>query len=470
MSIAAKNEEFSIARQFKLVVERITAFYRNWAHDNVGEASQSMELKETHLPRLLTLTMIVLSGATLLFITWAAVTPVKELARTEGQVLPAGYSQLVQHLEGGLVREILVHEGDFVQKDQLLMRLDGAGLEEDFQEEKAHVESLSLQAERLQALLDGRAPNFDNPAFAALPQSVAQVAEQKRIYQSMSDAQASERAVIEEQISEKVKIVARLKQQLATSYRNLDVAKENSQIYADLNGKGLTSRTSYLKKTQELNSQQGEVSTLSGQLEESKRELDEYQHRREALIAQQRDTAYTELSKVKSELAQANQNLKKREDRVSRLEIRAPVMGYVKGLRINTIGSVIPAGQTLMEIVPVDEQLVVETRILPQQVGRVAIGQEVQVKVDSYDYVRFGTIPGTLESISAMTFTDEIRRQDYYKGRVRLTKNYAGSMPGAHAILPGMTVDADIVVGEKSVLGYLLKPIQVAMRNAMTEQ
>jgi membrane fusion protein, adhesin transport system len=103
-------------------------------------------------------------------------------------------------------------------------------------------------------------------------------------------------------------------------------------------------------------------------------------------------------------------------------------------------------------------------------VGRVALGQVVQVKVDSYDYVRYGTIRGTIESISAMTFTDEARRQDYFKGRVKLDKNYAGPMPGSHLILPGMTVDADIVTGEKSVLGYLLKPIQVAVHNAMTEQ
>jgi HlyD family type I secretion membrane fusion protein len=123
-----------------------------------------------------------------------------------------------------------------------------------------------------------------------------------------------------------------------------------------------------------------------------------------------------------------------------------------------------------MEIVPGDEQLIVEARILPQQVGRVAPGQTVQVKVDSYDYVRFGTIPGTLESISAMTFTDEVRRQDYYKGRIRLSKSYAGAVPGANPILPGMTVDADIVIGEKSILGYLLKPIQVAIHNALTEQ
>ena len=464
MSVSS-SQEYSLTRQFGAFAHRFQEVCHNWFYDDVGEASQSMVLKETHLPRLLTLTMAVLSGATITFLIWAALTPVKELARTEGQVLPAGYNQLVQHLEGGLVREISVHEGDFVQKDQVLMRLDGAGLEEDYREQQLLVENLSLQAERLDAQLENRKPDFSR-----LSQSQDAIAEQTRMYQTSHDAQLSAQSVINEQIAEKSRIVARLKQSLATSYNNLGMAQENSRIYADLNDKGLTARTTYLKKQQELNSQKGEVDTLSGQLEESKRELSEYINRRESLIGQQRDTEYTQLNKVKSELAQAEENLKKRNDRVERLTVRAPVMGYVKGLRINTIGSVIPAGQTLMEVVPVDEQLVVETRILPQQVGRVAVGQEVQVKVDSYDYVRFGSIPGVLDSISAMTFTDEIRRQDYYKGRVRLNKSYAGNVPGQHLILPGMTVDADIVIGEKSVLGYLLKPIQVALRNAMTEQ
>ncbi|HEU0117421.1 MAG TPA: HlyD family type I secretion periplasmic adaptor subunit [Alphaproteobacteria bacterium] len=462
---ATMNQDISFGRQFGVFMRTVRSHARVWMRDDLDAVSQSMAIEETRLPRLLTLTMATLSAAAAIFVLWAALTPVKEIARTEGQVLPSGYSQLVQHLEGGLVQEILVHEGDFVQKDQLLVKLDGAGLQEDYNEQHATVESLALQSERLRALVENRKPNF-----TGLSQSEAAIAEQQRMYDATIAAHQSERAVLDEQIGEKTRTVSRLKQSVEVAESNLGVAQENEKIYSDLNAKGLTARTTYLKKHQELITQQGEVNSLAAQLDESKRELAEYQHRREALELQQRDTAYAELQKAQAELAPAKENLKKRNDRVDRLEIRAPVMGYVKGLKINTIGSVIPAGQTLMEIVPAEEQLVVETRILPQQIGRVAIGQNVQVKVDSYDYVRYGTIPGTLESVSAMTFTDEVRRQDYYKGRVVLSRNYAGTVPGAHPVMPGMTVDADIVTGEKSILGYLLKPIQVAMHNAMTEQ
>ncbi len=446
-------------------VRYLNTVFARYFIDDVSTLSQSQAFKETSLPKLLTLTMATLSVSTLAFIGWSAITPVKELARTEGQVVPTGYSRLVQHLEGGLVREILVHEGDFVQKDQVLVRLDGAGTEEDLREQEARVRGLSLQHERLRALLEGRKPDFSR-----FPADKSDIAEQQKMFDTAQEARRRERAVLEEQIAQKETAITRIEQSLATAKSNLALSGESQAIYAKLAKDGLTARTTYIKKQEEYNSREGDVSSLSRQKEEATDELTEYRQRLDALTAQQRDSAYSELHRVESDLAQASENLKKRQDRVGRLDVRSPVMGYIKGLKLNTIGAVIPAGQTLMEIVPVEEQLVVELKIMPQQIGRVETGQTVQVKIDSYDYVRFGTIEGRLESISATTFTDEARREDYYKGRVRMAKSYAGHVPGLHPIIPGMTVDADIVTGEKSVLAYLLKPIRSAMYNSMTEQ
>lgn len=433
--------------------------------DDMAALSQSAAFRETPLPKLLKLSLTTLCVATFGFVLWSAVTPVKEMARTEGQVVPSGYSQLVQHLEGGLVRDILVHEGDFVQKDQVLVRLDGAGTEEDAREQEARVLSLSLERERLRALLDDRKPDF-----SGLDASDTQIKEQQKMFDTALQARAHERAILEEQIEQKDIAIRHYKQSLGTAYSNLSLSGESQSIYAKLEKEGLASRTAYLNKRTEYNSRKSDVESLTRQKEEAEKMLTEYRQRLDTLAAQQRDASFSELHRVESELAQQTEMLKKRHDRVGRLEVRAPVMGYAKGLKINTIGSVIPAGQTLMEIVPVQDQLVVELRILPQQIGRVTPGQTVYVKVDSYDYVRFGTLIGTLESISATTFTDEMRREDYYKGRVKLQKTYAGNIPGQHKIIPGMTVDADIITGEKSVLSYLLKPIRSAMYNSLTEQ
>ena len=458
----AKN--YSLMDQVVLLLRAMRRFIRE-AVGEVDAISQSLALEEPSLPKLLRFSISMLSAAVLCFIVWASLTDVKEIARTEGQVVPSGYSQLVQHLEGGLVREILVHEGDFVQEGQLLLKLDGAGTEEDLGEQKEAVKGRMLQAERLHALLEMRLP--DVTKAGATPE---QVLEQQRMYNSMREAWQTERNVLGEQIAQKEKALERIKQAYSTAIANLGLARESRGIYARLAEQKLAPRSIYLQKQAEFNTRSGDVQSLSRQIEEASKELNEYRGRLKALAAQQRDVAYTDLHKLESELAQAREDLKKRTNRVERLEVRAPVMGYVKGLKLNTIGSVIPAGQTLMEIVPVDEQLIVEVRIDPKEIGRVEKGQSVRVKVDSYDYVRYGTIEGSLESISAMTFTDEARHQDYYKGKVRLAHNYAGSVATMNPVIPGMTVDADIVTGEKSILGYLLKPIRSALYNAMTEQ
>lgn len=451
---------FSGVAAFRLMRQRVSSEFRDDT-DNLGK---SFGLDEVTLPRLLKFSMLLFSFATFAFLLWAGFTPVKELARTEGQVVPAGYSQTVQHLEGGLVQEILVQEGDFVQKDQILARLDGAGTEEDMREQRALVQTLALQAEKLHALIEDREPDFSHTNATE-----KQIAEQMEMYKAMRDARNSERNVLREQIAQRRQSIGRLKELHGTASANLAVAEESKGIYEGLEKKGMASRASYLAKQQEYNSRVGEAASYGKQTAEARAELSEYERRLSSLMLQQKDSTYTELNRVESELTGARENLKKREGRVTRLEVRSPVMGYVKGLKLNTIGSVIPPGQTLMEIVPVEEQLVVEVRIPTKEIGRVAVGQKVQVKVDSYDYVRYGTIEGEMKSISAMTFTDDTRNE-YYKGRVYLARNYLGSVPGRHKVIPGMTVDADVVVGEKTVLAYLLKPIRSAIYNSFTEQ
>ncbi len=445
---------------WRLMRQRAAAPFR----ENTEDLGMSLGLEETTLPKTLKLSMLAFSLATFTFIAWAAITPVKELARAEGQVVPSGYSQLVQHLEGGLVREIMVREGDFVQKEQILARIDGAGTEEDLREQGALVQSLEVQAEKLRALIEGREVDFSKTNAGR-----EEIEAQTKMFNSMRFARISERTVLKEQVQQKREVISRLQQALGTARANLGVAAESRNIYAGLQEKGMAARTAYLAKQQEYNTRAGDVANIGKQIAEAKGELSEYEKRLEALTAQHKDTAYSELNRVESELAQASENLKKRQARVTRLEVRSPVMGYVKGLKLNTIGSVIPAGQTIMEIVPVEEQLVVEVRIPTEQIGRVAVNQPVQVKVDSYDYVRFGTIEGVLQSISAMTFTDD-NRKEYYKARVALEHNYIGAASGFHKIIPGMTVDADIVIGEKTILAYLLKPIRTAIYNSLSEQ
>ncbi|MBU0859625.1 MAG: HlyD family efflux transporter periplasmic adaptor subunit, partial [Alphaproteobacteria bacterium] len=155
--------------------------------------------------------------------------------------------------------------------------------------------------------------------------------------------------------------------------------------------------------------------------------------------------------------------------RVQRLAVKAPVNGLVKGLSVNTIGGVVQPGQALMEIIPMDENLVVEVRIPPRYIGPLKVGQAVQVKVSSYDFSRYGSVTGTLDFISATTFIGE-NGERFYRGRVLLDKNFVGAPAQKNILMPGMTVMADIVTGNKTILEYLLKPVHRAMLSSFSER
>jgi adhesin transport system membrane fusion protein len=202
--------------------------------------------------------------------------------------------------------------------------------------------------------------------------------------------------------------------------------------------------------------------------EQANHAIAEFRQRLQLASATHRDQMHDRLEKVRTELVQSEEIISKLEHRVQRLEILSPVRGIIKGLVVNTISGVIQPGEPLMYIVPYDEALVVEARIPPQYIGRIHTGQAVQVSISSYDFARYGVLEGTLERVSATTFRDS-RDGRYYKGRIRLSRNYVGAESENNRILPGMTVIANIITGEKTVMDYMLKPIRTAVQTALSE-
>ena len=172
---------------------------------------------------------------------------------------------------------------------------------------------------------------------------------------------------------------------------------------------------------------------------------------------------------VESDLSQVQERVEKLESQVERLNIRSPVHGSVKGLKISTIGGVIDPSQVVMQIVPIEGGLMVETRIQPRDIGHIKPGLDVNVKVSSYDFSRYGTVRGKLDYISATTFENETGDR-YYLGRVSLEKNYVGNDPKQYIIIPGMTVQAEIVTGSKSILDYLLRPVHKSVTSSFSER
>lgn len=427
--------------------------------------SQSVRLEESVHPRLVHMTVGSVTLAVAAFVLWASVANIKEVARAPGEIVPRGFQQVVQHFDGGMVRAIKVTEGAVVEKGQVLLELDGAGTQQDMDRARKQQVTLMLQRERLRAFVEDRQPDFSKIEGA----TATQIAEQSKSYQSMIDARTKEREIIMDQIDQKKHAISMLESRRGTAGQNVRIMQDMHDRRQTLHSRGYVSQIGYLQTQRDLNSSKGELSALSREIEMGKASLQEYDVRLESLMATHRDNAYQILDQVDAQILQNEEILSKAKQRVERLAVKAPVRGLVKGLTVNTIGGVVAPGQSLMEIVPLDERLVVEVRIPPRYIGPLKVGQPVQVKVSSYDFSRYGMVTGTLESISATTFTGE-GGERFYRGRVLMDKDYVGHESQKNMIMPGMTVMADIITGDKTILEYLLKPIHRAMLSSFSER
>ncbi len=438
---------------------------RRITQDQLRFLSKSVLLEESSNPEIIRKTLIAISFTVILLVVWSAFANVDEVARVNGEIIPQAHIQEVQHFDGGIIKEILTFEGDLVNEHQVLVVLDGAGTEEDRRRLQVEQIMLEIQAERLRAFV-----NRLNPDFSLIPSEFEDtIRDQVAIYKSMSHARDSEQKVIYEQIGQKREEIQILHEQQQTSQENLRLGQEAFLMQQELFDKGLISKIRFIEEQQALNDLQGTLRGTKNKIEAAEQVLDEYEARLTAADARSRDDAYRLLDKVEYEMLSNREHLEKLNQKYNRLEVTSPITGIVKNITINTIGGVIQPGQVLMEIVPYEDHLIVEVHIPPRDIGNIEIGQRVNVKVSAFDFRRHGAVKGHLIFISPTTFEAQAEKR-YYKGRVRLERNYVGEIPGRNLIFPGMTVDAEIITGNKSILSYLMKPIRTVIDNAFKEK
>lgn len=435
--------------------------------DQLRYLSQTALIEETVAPHAIRTTLMIISTIIIILVIWSSLTYVNEIAITEGEVLPSKHIQAIQHLEGGIVSEINVSEGELVEKGQILIRLDGSGLKKDLAGLKAKKLSLQYQSLRLKSFINQTIPSFNE--IPAEDRNKQMEDEQLKAFESMIKAKESERKVIEEQIGQKKESLKSLEEKYKTLAENIKLVSEERDLKKQLADKGRLSKFNFLDIQKQLNQIQGDINSVESDISQAKNAIEEYQNRLSSLNAKAIDEAYQTLNQVNTDLAQVDEATRKLSDQIYRLDIRSPSYGYIKGLKVKTIGGVIESGKVIIEIVPLESTLVIETKIKPRDVGYIKIGQEVRVKVSSYDFARYGTVKGKLEYVSATTFVNEDGSR-YYLGKVSLEKNYVGKDPARNLIIPGMTVEADIVTGSKTILTYLLKPIHTSIATAFTER
>lgn len=399
-------------------------------------------------PRAVFVLIAIAAVATLLL--WASMSSVDVIVRTEGRIVPAGKSQIIQHLEGGIVRHILVHEGEVVQAGQVLMNLSDIQARSNLEQGQSKLSALKGREARLLAEANGAASldfpkglddkgvqSYENAAFQSRR---ARVLEEVKV---LRDQSAQKRGEIAESESRRKNLLS-----------ELDVAKQQYQVIEGLNKENAASHLELLdsqSRVQRLTSQIAEAEASAPRLNAS---LTEIESRVGEVWAKYRAEASAELTQVRADLEKSNIETTTNEDRFDRNEVRAPVTGFINRMVVTTVGGVVKPGEVLMEITPYDKDVLVEARAKPNDRANLRSGLKARVRIGAYDYATFGTLEGQVVEVSADTLLDE-REGRYYRVILKANAETAQKI----VTVPGMTAVADIVVGKRTVLSYLLSPM-----------
>lgn len=427
--------------------------------------SQTTFIEEATTPYKLRFTLYSIFTAFIFFLIWASFANVKEIVKTNGKIIPMGQVQTIQHLEGGIIENHSVREGDIVKKGQILIKIDDSHIKAEYERIEVKQFSLKILEERLASTVSAREANFSKISN----QYSNLVEQQKEIIISSKMAKNEEEEVLRKQIDQKKGILRTLVNQKRTTSQNVSIAKEGYQLEKQAYEAGIGTKTSYLSAKSNYNNQKGELERIKAQINTAQDQIEEFESRLASQGFSSKDKIQQELAKVKNEITENNKIMESLNKRVEKLIIKSPVNGIVKGLEYTTVGAVIAPGAKIMEIVPTDQELVAEIKIFPHDVGHVKIGDQVNIKVTSFDFSRYGTIQGVLKAVSATTFSSD-RGETYYKANVSLSKNYIGKDPQKNIILPGMEVLGDIVTGDKTVMQFLLKPVHISLQGAFSER
>jgi len=413
----------------------------------------------------LVLWLFVLFIATALI--WASIASLDEVTRGQGKIIPSSHIQVIQNLEGGILAEMLVREGQLVEKGQVLLRLDDVRFASSFNETQLKYYELLATVARLRAEVDGiefHIPEEVQQAYPALAASVYQ------LYLSRRNELQANIDVLQQQVRQKEQELVEIGSRRAQLSRSYDLLKKELEMSEPLVKEGAMSEVELLRIRRSANDLRGELSSAELAAPRIQSAIKEARNKIDELRARYRTEALRQLNESKAELDRVRESITALKDRVTRTQVISPVKGTVKQLKVTTIGGVVQPGMDLLEIVPVEDQLLVEARIRPADIAFLRPGQSAMVKLTAYDFSIYGGLEAELEHISADTIVDKESGDSYYLIRLRTDKNYLEKGGERFEIIPGMTADVDILTGKKTVLDYLLKPILKAKERALRER
>lgn len=399
----------------------------------------------------------------LLLVLWACFAHVEEVTRGDGKVIPSKQLQVVQSLDGGVVSEILVQEGQVVEAGQLLLKIDETRATSGVRESAAQGFALRARGARLRALAEGAA--FQPPASSS-PEERRIVDEERTLYETRRSELATMIAINQQQLQQRQQELSEMRARKASAERGLDLGQQELNKTRPLLATGAVSEVDILRLEREVSRSRGEIEQATAQIARVQAAIGEAQRKIQETELTFRNDARKDMADVMGKLNALNEGAVALADKVDKSQVKSPVRGRVQRLLANTVGGVVQPGKDIVEVVPLDDQLILEAKVQPRDIAFIHPGQDATVKFTAYDFSIYGGLVAKVENISPDTVVDE-KGNAYYLVRVRTTQaSFSEKLP----VIPGMTAEVDILTGRKTVMSYLLKPVLKAKAYALRER
>lgn len=428
------------------------------------------ELRTPKTARMLLMTSLALIAT---FLLWAHFAVLDEVKRGNGKVVPSRQTQVVQTLEGGIVGAILVQEGSIVSKGEPLIRIDDTNFSAQFgeiRERRGATFARVLRLEAEAALRDKVSFPDDLNATAAIA-----VAAEHSVFEANKRKLAQDVDVVVQQEMQKKKEIDELRASQTRFSETLAILGREVALTRNLYNQKVVPEIEMLRLERQATDMRGQLEVVKASIAKTEAAIEETQSKMATIRAAFRAQAENDLAKSRGDLAVLEENIKSAQDKVRRTELKSPVNGIVNKLNVTTVGAVVQPGANIMDIVPLDDTLLVEGRIKPQDIAFVRPNHEAVVKLTAYDSSVYGSLHGKVERISADTITEDKgdkneRGETFYRVMVRTEKNYLGTEQRPLPIIPGMVATVEILTGGKSVLDYLMKPARTLRDEALRER
>ncbi|MBY8970870.1 HlyD family type I secretion periplasmic adaptor subunit [Pseudomonas sp. P867] len=418
-------------------------------------------------PRVIRLTIWAIIGFFVFLVVWAGFSQIDEVTRGDGKAIPSSKLQKIQNLEGGIVAELYVKEGQIVEAGAPLIRLDDTRFVSNAGETEALRLAMQLRVERLSAQVDDRPLNIPDDVLKAAP---SQAANERSLYESRRQQLKDEVGGLQEQLVQRQQELREFTSKQGQYRSQLSLQRQEINMSEPLVAQGAVSPVEVLRLKRAEMETRGQLDATTLAIPRAESAIKEVQRKIDETRGKFRSEALTQLNEARTELNKAESTGRALDDRVSRTLVTSPVRGIVKQLLVNTVGGVIQPGSDMVEIVPLNDTLLVEAKIRPQDIAFLHPGQEAVVKFTAYDYTVYGGLKAKLERIGADTITDEDKKTTYYMITLRTDRSHLGTDEKPLLIIPGMVASVDIITGKKSILSYLLKPIIKARAEALHER